>query len=341
MSEPDAGSHRAPGLAPSDPGVFRVLRLNGAGGATPVDALDATAAAGETIWIDLDRRDARAQAWVREAAGLDPMIAEALIAEDTRPRHVIHPPGALVLMRGVNLTEGANPEDMLSVRVWGEPGRVITLHVPGVHAVEDAVAAITLGAGPRDAGELIVTLAERLVDRAQPVVAAVDDAMDEAEERLLGTSADPTRTELSATRRRAIILRRFLAPKRDALVSLMAGSSTGPGSELFNERHRARLREAADRLTRLVEDLDAVRERATIVMEQVAAKVADRMNQRVYILSLVAAVFLPLGLLTGLLGINVGGIPLAESRLGFAIVSGGLLAIAVGLTVLFRRMRWL
>ncbi len=326
-------------LGAGEPGVFFLSELDGAGGAA--STLSTTAHPERTLWIDLDRKDPRAQAWLREASGLDAVIVSAMLAEDTRPRHVMHPPGALVLMRGVNQAEGAKPEDMLSVRVWAEPGRVITLHVPGVQAIEDVATDLRNRVGPRDAGEVVVAIAERLIERAWPVVAGVDDAMDEAEERLLGATADPTRHELAAARRRAIILRRFLAPKRDALLSLMAAAAAGHGSELLTERHRARIREAADRLTRLVEDLDAVRERATIVMEQVAAKVADRMNQRVYILSLVAAVFLPLGLLTGLLGINVGGIPLEESPLGFAIVTGGLLAIAVALMVLFWRMRWL
>jgi zinc transporter len=59
-----------------------------------------------------------------------------------------------------------------------------------------------------------------------------------------------------------------------------------------------------------------------------------------YVLSLVAAIFLPLGLMTGLLGINVGGIPWAEDPAGFAAVTGLLVLIAVGLVSLLRWMRW-
>ena len=65
------------------------------------------------------------------------------------------------------------------------------------------------------------------------------------------------------------------------------------------------------------------------------------MNKAMYLLSIVAAIFLPLGLLTGLLGINVGGIPGAEFQWAFAIVSLFLVAIALGLLVLFRRIKWL
>lgn len=58
-----------------------------------------------------------------------------------------------------------------------------------------------------------------------------------------------------------------------------------------------------------------------------------------YVLSLVAAIFLPLGLLTGLLGINVGGIPGTESPWAFTVVTCGL--VALGLVAAFRRLRLL
>jgi len=65
------------------------------------------------------------------------------------------------------------------------------------------------------------------------------------------------------------------------------------------------------------------------------------MNKAMYVLSIVAAIFLPLGLLTGLLGINVGGIPGTENEWAFTLVSLVLMAIAIGLVVWFRKIKWL
>jgi len=76
----------------------------------------------------------------------------------------------------------------------------------------------------------------------------------------------------------------------------------------MTDRDRARLRETADTITRYVEDLDALRERAAVTHEELTTRLADRMNRTMSVLSLVAAVFLPLSFVTGLLGINVGGI---------------------------------
>jgi zinc transporter len=99
------------------------------------------------------------------------------------------------------------------------------------------------------------------------------------------------------------------------------------------------LREAADRLARYVEDLDALRERAAVTQEELTSRFSEQMNRTMYILSLVAAVFLPLGLLTGLLGINVGGMPGTDSNWAFAIVCAILILLAGAGVWAFRRLR--
>ena len=132
------------------------------------------------------------------------------------------------------------------------------------------------------------------------------------------------------------MLRRYLAPQRDALVRLHLEQVKG-----FKQAQRSVFRELAERVTRFVEDLDAVRERALVTQEEIAARLAEQMNARMYVLSLVAGVFLPLGLLTGLLGINVGGMPGERSPLAFWIVCLILVATGAGLVWGLRRLRWL
>jgi len=109
----------------------------------------------------------------------------------------------------------------------------------------------------------------------------------------------------------------------------------------FKQAQRSVFRELAERVTRFVEDLDAVRERALVTQEEIASRLAEQMNARMYVLSLVAGVFLPLGLLTGLLGINVGGMPGEHSPLAFWIVCLILVATGAGLVWGLRRLRWL
>ena len=98
--------------------------------------------------------------------------------------------------------------------------------------------------------------------------------------------------------------------------------------------------EAHYNITRFVEELDSFRERSQVISDEVTNILTERLNENMYALSVVAAIFLPLGFLTGLLGINIGGIPGVENPQAF-LVFCGMLALLVGLQVLiFRKMRW-
>ena len=112
-------------------------------------------------------------------------------------------------------------------------------------------------------------------------------------------------------------------------------------TEFLSDTDRIRLREVSDRIIRYVEDLESTRDRATVVQEELNSHLSEQLNSRMYMLSLVAAVFLPLGFLTGFLGVNEGGIPGAENPFGFALVIV-VLAVLVALQIwLFKRRNWL
>ena len=153
---------------------------------------------------------------------------------------------------------------------------------------------------------------------------------------MLDAPSRELRAELSDFRRQAINLRRYLAPQREVLARLY-GDHTAP----LGDTDRFHLRETLDRLTRYVEELDAARDRAAVTQEEVNGRMADQMNSNMYLLSLVAGIFLPLGLLTGLLGINVGGMPGVDSNWAFALVCVILVALAGIQWWLFRRFRLL
>ena len=148
--------------------------------------------------------------------------------------------------------------------------------------------------------------------------------------------ADPAlRRPITDIRRRTIQLRRYIAPQREAVQAIKAAQL-----DWIDTASRTRMNEAQDRLTRFVEDLDAIRERAQVVKDELANALADRLNRNTYTLSVIAAIFLPLGFATGLVGINLAGIPGADNPDGFALFCGILVLLVVVQVILFRLMRW-
>lgn len=237
--------------------TISALVLDGKGSARPATDQERDVGRSEQglLWLHLDYAAPAVRAWMRAASGLDEVTTDALLSGDPRPRTVPIGDGLLIVLRGVNVNDGANPEDMVSVRVWLEE-------------------------------------------------------------------------------RRAIALRRHIAPQRETLARLPTERVSWMG-----DLTRARLRESADRVTRFLETLDAARERAAVTNEELTSRLAEQMNQTMYTLSVVAAIFLPLSLLTGLLGINVGGIPGVDWPWAFALVTVMLVLVGIAEWLWFKRRR--
>jgi zinc transporter len=163
----------------------------------------------------------------------------------------------------------------------------------------------------------------------------LEDRITDLESRVISSEDSDIRSDLSELRRHTIELRRFIAPHREVLVELQ-----NEKYKWFKKYDRQILHEINQRLIRHVEDLDAIRERATITSEEMLSHLSNRMNSRMYILSLVAAIFIPLGFLTGLLGVNIAGIPGAEYPHAFLIFIIIMLLIVSFQIWIFKRKKW-
>ncbi|WP_420432630.1 zinc transporter ZntB [Hyphobacterium sp.] len=283
-------------------------------------------------WIHFDLADPGVREWIAER--VDPVVALALTRQDTRPSVNPLGEGHILILRGVNLKPESDPEDLVSIRLWLAGDLIISTRIHRLMAIVTIREQIEAGNPPPSAGAFIAKLAAALTERMDPVVSELADRVDDLEEESVDRAAG-LRSQLAEIRRSTIALRRYIAPQRDALAKLAADPSG-----VFERPVQNQLRETADQVTRLIEDLDAVRERSAILNDQLVDRRAEEMNTNMMVLSVVAAIFLPLGFLTGLLGINVGGMPGADYPWAFYIVCAVCFVIAIGLTAYFRLKRW-
>lgn len=323
----------------SDNGLIAACVLDGAGGGREVGWPEINqwkTSGSDVLWVHLDRNDEVCVDWIRTASGIDPIIAEALVAPETRPRAVSRDDGILTILRGVNLNPGAEPEDMVGLRIWIERHRIITVRYRQLQAVRYVQDELKEGHGPKTAGSFLAAIAERLADRMEPVIDNLAKGLDELEEIVDSSTNERPRQILRTLRHRAIALRRYLAPQRDALIRLYMDDT-----ELLSPADKMTLHEVGDRMIRYVEELEEAREHALVLQDELVTRLSERMNKTMYLLTIVAATMLPLSFVTGLLGINVGGIPLAESGNGFAIVCVLMGLIAAIEIWLFKRLGWI
>ena len=145
---------------------------------------------------------------------------------------------------------------------------------------------------------------------------------------------------LSEHRRLAVKLRRWVGPQREALKDLVL-KGLQPWLFADDEAARHRLRVALETTSSLAESLDAIREHALVLKDELSALQQSRANHALYVLSMVSALFLPFSFVTGLLSMSIGGIPGQGDERAFYIVSAGCVALLLLGCVLFRRLRWL
>ena len=319
-------------------GLIYAYQLDGKGGGNSLDwqAIEAMSSDQGPTWLHLDYTHEHVHQWLKEKSGLESIIVDALVADETRPRCEVIRDGLLICLRGVNSNPGADPEDMVSIRMFCTSKRIITTRKRKLLSVSDIVTAIEQGEGPDDIGTFIAMLAQRLIDRMALVITELDDRIDALEEEVLAGGGQELQHPLLELRREILKLRRYLSPQREALYRMQ-----NEKVEWLSTDDRLRLREASDKVMRYLEDLDAAKDRASVANEALANRLAEQMNSRMYVLSLVAALFLPLGFLTGLLGINVGGIPGTDNPLAFLAVCLLLVLMAVLLALVFRKKKWL
>lgn len=294
-----------------------------------------TPANGGLLWIHLDGREEDAANWLRRQTDIPHVARDALLAHESRPRTALFGDAVVLNLRGMGLTPDDDPDVLVSIRFWADRGRVISLGFRSSRALDPVIAAFQDGQ-ITDPGDLIAAFAHITSEELDPVIAALGDSMDDCEVVLDTGSILSTRRRVTDIRSQAISYRRFLAPQRQALDRL----SNAPLPWL-DEDDRIHLREAADRAARMTEELEAIRERAALIHEELTDRRAELIDTRSLILSIAALIFLPVTFITGLLGMNVQGIPYADKPWAFWGVVAFCTLIGLGVLALFIKARWL
>jgi zinc transporter len=313
----------------NDPCFVFGLNLNTEGGATDLENENPT-----NSWVHVDYSHPSVNGFL-SALGLPDRIVNSLVQPDTRPRTVISKNGALVFIRGINLNPGADPEDMVSLRIWIEANRLITVRQRPLLSLQDIRSELLADEGPTSIPDLLITIISKIADRISDYVDNIEEQLVNLETSVQLQHEQSSRTRISAIRREIAGVRRYLAPQRDALDSLYTHSVTS-----MPEGYPYRLREQMDRMTRYLEDLDLIRERTLVLQEEWMNISMEQQNARMYALSIVALIFLPITFVTGIFGMNVAGLPGIDNPDAFLFVTGSMAAISTGVIVLLKIKRW-
>lgn len=340
LGEAGAGEmHDASDCQPDNPLLFgRVLDGKGAGRPLAWDEARSwkQERPGEVLWVHLCRNRPGVNEWLEDLAIPEP-TRELLVSDRTRPRAFREGETLVATLRGINFNPGAEPEDMLSIQLWCDGTRLVTLRKQPLQTPRHVLQMIDRReAGPNDCGALITELTEAMITRMNRAIVDMNEHLDQLEEREKDDDAEAMLEKIATIRRNCLGLKRHMGPMHEALEAI---SRYAP--PWFEDHDRREIAESIDRLRRYLEDLDISKESAVVLMDDVRGRSIARNEQATYLLTIVAGIFLPLGFLTGLLGINVGGVPGMDDPTAFWIVVG-VCSVIIGLQLLlFWKWKWL
>lgn len=279
-------------------------------------------------WYHCQRDAPGVREWLIDNA-IPASIIDSLLAEDTRPLFEQYDDqNFLLILRGVNLNENADPADMLSVRILCYNGALISSRKIPSKTINAIRTALSEGRGPKTLAELVLGVIDGLSRN-------IDFYLDMVEEKITDFDDELELTEELMTTHKALLkIKRFIKPQQYAIDDYQNSSVPLAGYK------QLRLRHSVNTITRINETLDFYLSELEIIKGELRQYHAEKMNQNTYLFSVIAAIFLPTSFLTGLLGVNVGGIPGTESPIAFGLFCAGLILI-FGLEFwILRRLRF-
>lgn len=309
-------------------------QLDGKGGMIPI-AEDEVIQCEQPCWLHLNYTHRKSAEWLQSTPQIPDAVRDALAGDSMRPRVSRLGDGFMIVLRSVNHNSDARRDQLVVMRVFINDKLIVSTRRRKVSAVDEVLTDLQNGNGPIDCGSWLVDICDALTDHTSEFIEDLHDKIIELEDALLDQRM-PARGELGLLRKQLIVMRRYMAPQRDVYARLASEKLAW-----MDDSERRRMQEIADRLGRGLDDLDAGVARTAILADEVASAMAESMNRRTYTMSLMAMIFLPATFLTGLFGVNLGGIPGGEWRYGFSIFCLLLLALAVGVAGYLRKRRWL
>ncbi|MEO3988851.1 zinc transporter ZntB [Pseudocitrobacter cyperus] len=308
--------------------------LDGKGGVKALDESDVITKE-NPCWLHLNYTNPESAQWLASTPLLPNSVRDALSGESLRPRVSRMGEGTLITLRCINGSTDERPDQLVAMRLYMDERLIVSTRQRKVLALDDVINDLEEGSGPTDCGGWLVDVCDALTDHASEFIEQLHDRIIDLEDNLLEQQVPP-RGFLALLRKQLIVMRRYMAPQRDVYARL--ASERLPW---MTDDQRRRMQDIADRLGRGLDEIDACIARTAVMTDEIAQVMQESLSRRTYTMSLMAMVFLPSTFLTGLFGVNLGGIPGGGWHFGFYSFCIMLVLLIGGVTWWLHRSKWL
>lgn len=286
------------------------------------------------LWLHFNYADAEARRWIEACRRLPDAFRAALLDFDGGRRIERTGEGLIGAISDIHHDFHYDPAQISTLRFYLDGGCLITTRRHPLATAERMHQAIRNGRHFTTTVELMIELFKLQGDTLDQVSERLGREVADIEDQILAERIRAQRARLSQIRRLAVRLHRQLVPERKSLQRLALRPP-----DWFRAVEVESLRDVSEDFGEMVDDLDGLQERAKLLQEDLAARVAEATNRNLFLLSVVTAIFLPLTLVTGIFGMNVAGLPGLQDPAAFWWVMGGMLLFALWAILWLQRRR--
>jgi zinc transporter len=275
----------------------------------------AEASAAGFMWLHFDLTDTSAQPWMQAHLALPEEFFEALRQGSRSTRIEDAQDNLIAVVNDVAYEFSFDPSDMASLWMCVSERVAVSARVHPLRSVDKLRLAVRDGVRFGSSVDVLNHLMNGQGDVLVRIVRETTLKVDGIEDSLLHGKLKYQRSELGQLRRLLVRLQRLLAPEPAALFRLLRQPPPWIRAQDLDE-----LRQATEEFSLVIRDLSALQERIKLLQEEIAAQVSEQTNRTLFTLTMVTVLALPINIATGMFGMNVGGIPLADHPHGFLIV---------------------
>lgn len=290
------------------------------------------------FWLDLVNPSADELHALGDSLSLHSLSIEDSLTFGQRPKLDDYEQYAMFVLYGAAQTDDDHDIDLLEIHAYVHGDYVMTVRRSPCAAIDHLHQVLGKGVSLPESG-VIYRIVDALVDTFFPLLAQIDDRIDELEDAIIAGATQEDLQTLFMLKRRLVHLRKVVTPQRDLLARATDRLADVPGLEAGSRDY---FRDVYDHMIRISDMVDTYRDLLTGAMDVYLSSIANRQNDVMKQLSVVATIFLPLTFITGFFGQNfLWMTDRISSAMAFLCLGiGGILVSSVLLILLFKKLRW-
>jgi magnesium transporter len=294
---------------------------------------------GVTVWADFAEPTEEEGALLTSVFGFHDLAVQSALRRETHPKIESYEDHLYLVLHGINFQGDQHLFDTHETDFFLGPGYLVTVHDGQRRSIAHVIdlcerTSHILAEGPV---ALLHRIVDTMVDHYRPEADELENRLEEIEKAVIESNHEGMMADILAVKRDISMLRRIVVPQRDAV-----GRLARREFEIINQEMAYRFRDVYDQFARIADDAIVFQERVTGILDAHLASVSNRLADVSRLLAVIATLFGPLTVITGLFGMNV---PLPSLVGGPAMhfweIVGVMLVSSLGMYWWFRKSGWL